>query len=128
MRKLLLSLAVLLLLFLPALAEGDGASMQLHQIDIGIGDAYLLISGKTVILVDCGIDTDATGMNDVLMDYLKKSRINHVDAHFVTHYHNDHCGNMLELNKRYGRKYTVVYGPSRELPERLQPLERGTYR
>ena len=120
-------LMVLLMLSGAALAE-ETPAMQLHQIDIGIGDAYLLISGKTIILVDCGIDSDATGINDGLMNYLKKARINHIDAHIVTHYHDDHCGNITVLNRRYGKDYTVVYGPSRELQKRFQPLKNGTYR
>ncbi len=108
--------------------KSESEYFQLHQIDIGCGDAYLLIAGETVVLVDCGLDTDATDDNTPLLNYLEMSGIDHVDVHFVTHYHNDHCYNINILNHLYGTESTIVYGPSQKLYSPYVPLEKGEYR
>gem|GEM_PF-110923 len=122
----LLFFSLLLPLALPAC--GEAAFFQVHQINIGCGDAYMLLSGDTVILVDCGLDTDATNDNTPLFTYLSASGIDHVDAHIVTHYHNDHCFNINYINETYGTEDSIVYGPSPELCKDYVPLKNGSYR
>ena len=137
--------AILLLLILALASCCPGASgmaesgpdperelLRLHQINIGSGDAYLMTVGGIVILVDCGTNitvpiSDNAG-NPPLFDYLAASGIDHVDVHFVTHWHNDHCYNVDLLSALYGTEDTVVYGPSAEILKALSPLPFGTYR
>ncbi len=106
--------------------------LRLHQISIGCADAYLLTVGDTVVLVDCGSDTTApisvAYRNYPLLEYLEGTGIDHVDVHFVTHWHNDHDYNVNVLGELYGTDETVVYGPSAELYRELRPLKAGTYR
>ena len=106
--------------------------LRLHQINIGYGSAYLLTVDDLVILVDCGTNTTdpiETGQwNYPLFDYLAASGIDHVDAHIVTHWHNDHCYNVNILGEMYGTEETVVYGVTDELYPALDPLAAGTYR
>ena len=106
--------------------------LRIHQIDIGCADAYLLTVDGIVILVDCGSDTmlpiSGGYHNYQLLEYLEASGIDHVDAHFVTHWHNDHCYNVNVLGELYGTADTVVYGTSPELFPELSPLAAGTYR
>ena len=113
--------------------EPDPESLlRIHQIAIGCADAYLLTISDTVILVDCGSDTTAPismGFHNYpLLEYLAASGIDHVDVHFVTHWHNDHCYNVNVLGNLYGTEDTVVYGPSPSLIKELSPLAAGTYR
>ena len=131
--RMMLPLVLLVLCMLVApLALSDAAApgvVQIHQMaSMGCTDSYLVTDGETVILVDCGLDTDTSyAHNGPLLEYLEASGIDHVDAHFITHYHNDHCYNLNLLHELYGTDTTIVYGPSDELPSRFQPLKNGHY-
>ena len=120
----------------PAVAEKQ--VMRLHQVEVGCANCHLLTAGDTVILIDGGtnrykpssapayqIETGNTP--DRMMEYIAASGIDHIDAHFVTHYHNDHAQQLPVFSRLYGRDGTVVYGPSERLPDYLLPLPRGTY-
>ena len=106
--------------------------LRVHQINIGCADAYLVTLGDTVILVDCGTDSTvpiARGVrNYPLFEYLEASGIDHVDYHFVTHWHNDHDYNVNSIGRLYGTENTVVYGNSANLYWELDPLYAGTYK
>lgn len=106
--------------------------LRLHMIDIGCGDAYLLTVDDLVLLIDCGTDSTLPIASHVynrpLFEYLAASGIDHVDAHIVTHWHNDHCYNVDTLAEMYGTEDLVVYGVSKELYKELAPLPVGTYR
>lgn len=126
--------AVLLLSFPSARGEGEGPSgsvLRLHQIDVGSGDAYLLTVDDIVILVDCGINTQTPLGNGAkhpeLNKYIASSGIDHIDAYFVTHWHNDHCYNVDYFLELYGTENTVTYGVSSEFYPGLAPLPAGTY-
>lgn len=101
--------------------------LALHQIDAGCANAYLLTAGNTIILVDCGTDTDAGETNASLLEYLEATGIDHIDLWFVTHYHNDHAMNLNTILSLYGTKETRVFGPSAVLPDRFLPLAAGSY-
>lgn len=123
----------LLLLIMLSLAFGSAGTaeslpeMQLHQVAIVSANCHLLIAGNTVILVDGGTDTDAGLSPDVMLEYIAATGIDHIDAHFVTHYHNDHAQQLDDFSRDYGTDSTVVYGPSAELPSRFLPLPNGRY-
>ena len=128
--KRLRFLLVLLLLGFVFGSAGTAESlpeMQLHQVSIVSANCHLLISGSTVILIDGGTDTDADLTPDVMLEYVAATGIDHIDAHFVTHYHNDHAQQLDDFSRDYGTDSTVVYGPSAELPSRFLPLPNGRY-
>ena len=102
--------------------------MQFHQVGLGSANCHLLIAGQTVILLDGGTDTDAKRPASIMLDYVAATGIDHIDAHFVTHYHNDHAQQLDDFSRDYGTESTVVYGPSAQLPDRFLPLPNGTYR
>ena len=126
-------LRILLILLLAGLFIVSGSTaeslpeMQLHQVALISANCQLLIAGNTVILIDGGTDTDAGLSPDVMMDYIAATGIDHIDAHFVTHYHDDHCQQLDDFSREYGTENTVVYGPSAKLPSRFLPLPNGTY-
>lgn len=127
-QRCLALLAALMLLPLPfahASAEEEPLQFQLHQVNIGCADAYLLLIGDVAIMIDGGNDTGVRP--DRLMTYLRAAGFDHLTAYIVTHYHDDHAGNLLLIMDEFGDENTVVYGPSESLPSRLQPLPTGTY-
>ncbi len=68
--------------------QGNGR-LQLHFIDVGQGDAALLISPLgEVVLFDNGPTTGCTK----LVSYLKSLSVKRLDYHVATHYHADHIG------------------------------------
>ena len=122
-----LALAVALLCLSSVACAETLPELQLHQPAIGCACCHLLIAGDTVILVDGGTDTDAHRTSTAMLEYVAASGIDHIDAHFVTHYHNDHAQQLDEFSELYGTEDTIVYGPSAELPTRFQPLPNGRY-
>ena len=135
---LLLCTVFLLCSFSPVQSEAaspsdlsPGSVLRIHQIDIGSGDAYMLTVDDIVILVDCGINTLTPLGNGAkhpgLNQYIAASGIDHIDAYFVTHWHNDHCYNVNYFLGLYGTENTVTYGVSEEYFPGLAPLPAGTY-
>lgn len=130
LRGFSLILLAFLLAFLPVLpARAELPEMQLHQVNVGCANCHLLIAGDTVILVDGGSNWyKGTGNSpDKMMAYIAGTGIDHINAHFVTHYHNDHALHIQDFSALYGRADTVVYGTSLELPEKFSPLPQGSY-
>ena len=125
--RILLVLLVLGLFIVSAGAAESLPEMQLHSLALVSANCQLLIAGDTVILIDGGTDTDANLTPDVMMDYIAATGIDHIDAHFVTHYHNDHAQQLDDFSRLYGTDSTVVYGPSEKLPSRFLPLPNGRY-
>ena len=112
---------------LPAACGDPLPEMQLHQVAIVSANCHLLIAGSTVILIDGGTDTDANLSPEPMLEYIAATGIDHIDAHFVTHYHNDHAQQLDDFSRDYGTENTVVYGPSPSLPDRFLPLPNGRY-
>lgn len=119
MRKLFLLLLILSIL-LGCISIGSGEEslpvLELHQIQSGCLDAYLLVCGNTHVLIDCGTNTDHAETNEELLaDYLNTHGITHINAHIVTHYHNDHAFNTVFFSCRFGTE--MVYGPTEAAPD-----------
>lgn len=124
-------LIVLLLLagLAPAAAEDVSetpAQFQLHQINIGCADAYLLMIGDTAIMIDGG-NYDYYAKPDKLMNYLRAAGFETLTAYILTHYHSDHDGNFRLIMEEFGDENTVVYGPSETLPDKHLPMPCGVY-
>ena len=142
MKKLFCCVSFCIMLFSTAIIHAGFAEelppMQLHQVNVGCANCHLLIAGETVILIDGGTNRykpslapagkPETGNSpDEMLRYVAASGIDHIDAHFVTHYHNDHAQQIPEFSLAYGTDHTVLYGPSEKLPDRYLPLPHGTY-
>lgn len=124
-RCLALLTALMLLLPLTACAEETAPVLQIHQIEVGCADAYLFRLGDVSIMMDGGNDTNRTP--DQLMTYLRAADIGTLDAYIVTHYHDDHSGNLNLILGEFGDENTIVYGPSQEVRKVYQPLAAGVY-
>lgn len=64
-----------------------------HFIDVGQGDATLLLSGGQAILIDAGEADDG----DLLIDYLTEQGVKKLFAVVATHPHADHIGGMADV-------------------------------
>lgn len=137
-RCLLLALLVCLVLC-PAMAEDKADDMelaipkpvmQLHQVNISGTMAYVLMDDRHAILIDGGSNitaNDYTRKPEQLDAYLASLGIERLDAHIVTHWHNDHSYNIHYFNRLYADESTVLYGVSAAKPERFI-MEKGSYR
>lgn len=71
-------------------AEGQ---LEVHMIDVGQADSFLLVQDDKTALVDCG--TRSTGKD--VVEYLNSLEITKLDYVFGTHPHDDHMGGMYEV-------------------------------
>ncbi len=124
MKKILTLLCCLMLAF-PALAE-EAPAMQVHQINIGFADGYLIRIGDISIMIDGGNAQPEAPTDDVL-NYLRAAGIDKLDAHIITHWHLDHCMNLNKVLSEFGDADTIVYAPSAAVHEDYAPLANGTY-
>ena len=91
-RKLLFCSAfAAIVLIAIVVSAGRSGEIYLAALDVGQGDALLLRDGKTAMLVDTG------NQDTQLKRELAKKGIRRLDAVFITHPDNDHCGSLPAL-------------------------------
>jgi beta-lactamase superfamily II metal-dependent hydrolase len=80
---------VVLFLLLYSFAFAETGKLQIHFMDVGQGDAALLVSplGETVLF-----DNGIPGHCDLPISYLQQLGITTIDYHVASHYHDDHIG------------------------------------
>jgi len=85
------------------LAQGNG-KLQIHFIDVGQGDAALLVSpgGQTVLF-----DDGTTGECDKPVSYLQQLGVTRLDYLIASHYHSDHIGCSVEVLHEYPLRQTA---------------------
>src|SRR5665648_100682 len=80
--------------------------MEVHFINVGYGDAILVLDKKRgAVLIDCGGETagsdDPTGMRTTAAEYLKTLGVCSIDTVLVSHLHLDHSGGLLEIAQNF---------------------------
>lgn len=91
-RALTLSLA-LLLLALPALAEGETGLLKIKMFKIGKADAFLLRNDGHAVLIDAGEVDDG----EEIVAYLKDKGVEKLDAFIATHFDKRSVGGAAEV-------------------------------
>jgi competence protein ComEC len=78
----------------------SGAPLEVHVLDVGQGDAILIIAPedketkqRKVVLVDAG----DTGRGKIVLDAMKRYNVDHIDLFVTTHAHADHIGGADEV-------------------------------
>lgn len=77
----------------PDLASATSAGTNIHFINVGHGDAILICSGRSSVLIDGG-NTDSGA---IVVDYLTRLGISHLDAVIATHPHKEHIGGLISV-------------------------------
>lgn len=107
MKKQLLAALLLLTLLLPfAAAEKTEAGqtlpmLELHQVNLGCADGYLIRFGNTTVLIDGG-EAWPNKPERLFPQYLETVGVTHVDVYIVTHWHLDHCMNVNHILECWG--------------------------
>lgn len=70
-----------------------GAGECIVMLDVGQGDAFLLQSRGSSLLVDTG------NQDKMLLESLAKIHVTHIDSVLITHADDDHCGSLDALEK-----------------------------
>ncbi len=78
--------------------ENPEGSMTVHFLDVGHGDATLIVCGEHAMMIDCGDDTQGTR----LQNYLTKQGVNHLDYLVLTHPDKDHIGGAPVIITKFG--------------------------
>lgn len=71
--------------------------LKVHYINVGQGDGILIEQGDHNMLIDAGTNED----EKLMVDYLHKEGIKHVDYVVGTHPHEDHIGGMDSVIKNF---------------------------
>lgn len=107
-------------------AEEAAPVLEIHQLEIGYADGYLIRCGDIEIMIDGGkIGKGAS--SELVMGPMRELGVTQLDAYIVTHWHLDHCGNVNDILAAFGTAETVVYSPSPQAFEDFAPLATGTH-
>ncbi len=92
-------------------------TLELHMLDVGNADCFLLKQGEAAMLIDGGEPDDA----DYIVSYLHTHGIEKLDAIILSHPHADHIGSAERVIKAYDTG-TVYYGVIPDGIEAVTPL------
>lgn len=73
--------------------QSSAAGADIHFIDVGQGDAELIMYGDSAVLIDGGKQS----AGDTVVDYLTRQGIARLDAVIATHPHEDHIGGLVDV-------------------------------
>ena len=94
-RPMTVGLACLVLLAVVPYVYWDRcAPASVTVLDVGQADAILIRQGRTVALVDCGLD-------ERVASALVRNNVHHIDAVFVTHWDEDHWGGLPAVLEQF---------------------------
>lgn len=74
-----------------------GDSLEVHFIDVGQGDATLILCGESAMLIDCADSSQGTK----IQDYLQKRGVERLDYLILTHPDSDHIGGAPVIIEKF---------------------------
>ena len=93
--------------------------LYVHFIDIGQGDASLIVCDGKTMLIDGGEVDEA----DRLVDYLERQGVKTLDYAVCTHSHADHCGGLDKAIERFGAETVFTSPYTTEINQYKQVVE-----
>ena len=115
----------LVLTFLMLLLEGSGcAELSIHMLDVGQGDALLILCDGQSLLVDAGPEETGTFVHNYVSQRITDNQLDYVIA---THGHADHLGGMTEALRGFsiGQIYTPAAIPMSYWLNHILPKTKG---
>ena len=111
--SLLIALAVCAMPMARAVLAQAGKALDIYYIDTEGGQATLFVSpaGET-LLVDAG-NAGERDLNRIL-EVLKLAGVKQIDHFWLTHYHGDHYGSLIDIARQVPVKHLYDHGPSIE--------------
>jgi competence protein ComEC len=82
-------------------AEG---TVQVHFLDVGQGDAALILTPEMSVLIDSGESSYA----DTVIDYIRRMGVTRLDLIIATHPHADHIGGMAKIIEVIGAEKLIM--------------------
>ncbi len=113
------------LLTIHVLPIQNSFSSEVDFVNVGQGDCTFIRSKNKTVLIDTGGLTYMDVANESLVPFLRKKRIYKIDAVFITHYDDDHCGALSSLSKTY--KIGAVYDYNSTFPVTVGNLTFNNY-
>ena len=102
--KRILSIFTVLFLFTSITHGQTNGKLQMHFIDVGQGDAAVLISPKGEVVM---FDNGDAGHCTLPVSYLEQLGITKIDYHIASHYHDDHIGCTTDVLGRFPLQKTA---------------------
>ncbi len=101
---------------IPALSPAVPGALNLYMLDVGQGDALLLLSpgGKSLL-----VDTGSENTSGVLIAALRALDIKELDILLLTHCHADHAGGAAALLEKFPVKQVYLTGGESGYPPAL---------
>ena len=94
------------------------------SVKIGYSNSILLLNGANSILIDTGVKGDLHQFKMLFNKY--KLKPTNIKLIILTHTHNDHTGNLIELVKLTGAKVMVHKNEFENLKTGFTPIPSGT--
>lgn len=86
---------------------------QIHFVDVGHGNAAIVIKNKRGIIIDTGSNTSfASAATRSVMPLLSRLGIKTIDFILITHDDNDHSGGLATLAKQFPKAKLIANQPS----------------
>lgn len=80
------------------------------MINVGQGDSFILKTSNKTVIFDTGGSIFKDSNSKYLLETLKYLKIKNIDAIFLSHFDEDHCGNLKVILNEYGN--IPIYGRS----------------
>jgi len=97
-----------------SLPPPSGKELRVHVLDVGQGDAILIVGPEKVALIDAGDEKSG----QTVYDALKANNVQRIDYFILTHYHPDHIGGAAAVlaNFKVGTVLENGFPPPEALP------------
>lgn len=104
---------------LPTIAPPADGQVEVHAIDVGQGNSFLIKTGSSTVLIDAG----ENDQGDTVLSYLKSAGVTRLDLVIGTHPHSDHIGGLDYILSHVPADRVILP----KIPDSLLPTTR-TYR
>jgi beta-lactamase superfamily II metal-dependent hydrolase len=109
MRRVIAALALLTAACIGTAAEGRGTTLDIYYIDTEGGQSTLFVgpTGESLL-----VDTGNPGERDLsrIAETLRSAGVSRIDHMWITHFHVDHVGTLLELAKQFPTQHFYDHG------------------